>query len=245
MSIENIGRFFNTGTALALGLIVSSLILGMSYQNKKEGDESVQVTGAATKRIKSDLVTWSAGISYVAPELAMAYGRLSSNIPKVKKYLLDKGLTENEITVSAISSSTQYKRDEDGNETNELIGYNLSQRIMVRSKKVDKVAEIARQSTELINEGILLDSNEPNYYFTGLDSLKIEMLGEASKNARLRAEQIASNTGATVGNIRSARMGVMQITAADSTEVSDYGINDTSTILKDVTAVVKANFAVN
>lgn len=245
MSIENIGRFFNTGTALALGLIVSSLILGMSYQNKKEGDESVQVTGAATKRIKSDLVTWSAGISYSAPELAMAYGRLSSNIPKVKKYLLDKGLTESEITVSAISSSTQYRRDKDGNETNELIGYNLSQRVKVRSKKVDKVAEIARQSTELINDGILLDSNEPNYYFTGLDSLKIEMLGEASKNARLRAEQIASNTGATVGNIRSARMGVMQITAADSTEVSDYGINDTSTILKDVTAVVKANFAVD
>jgi len=244
MSIENIGRFFNTGTALAIGLVVSSLILGMSYQNKKEGDESVQVTGAATKRIKSDLVTWSAGLSYSAAELSAAYNRLSSNMPKVKKYLVDNGLGENEITVSAISSRTQFRMDKDGNETNELIGYTLSQRIKVRSKKVDKVAKIARESTELINDGILIDSNDPSYYFTGLGDLKIEMLGEASKNARVRAEQIASNTGSTVGNIRSARMGVMQITAADSTEVSDYGINDTSTIHKDVTAVVKANFAV-
>ena len=71
------------------------------------------------------------------------------------------------------------------------------------------------------------------------------MLGEAAKDAKVRAEKIAASTGNSIGAVRSARMGVMQITAADSTEVSDAGISDTSSIDKDVTAVVNVSFAVN
>jgi hypothetical protein len=40
-------------------------------------------------------------------------------------------------------------------------------------------------------------------------------------------------------------MGVLQITAAYSTEVSDMGISDTSSIDKDMTAVVNVSFAVD
>jgi hypothetical protein len=70
------------------------------------------------------------------------------------------------------------------------------------------------------------------------------MLGEAAKDAKTRAEQIAASTGNSIGTVRSARMGVMQITAADSTDVSDSGISDTSAIDKDMTAVVNISFAV-
>ncbi len=70
------------------------------------------------------------------------------------------------------------------------------------------------------------------------------MLGEAANDAKLRAEKIAAITGNKIGTVRSARMGVLQITSADSTEVSDSGINDTSTIDKDMTAVVNISFAV-
>jgi hypothetical protein len=70
------------------------------------------------------------------------------------------------------------------------------------------------------------------------------MLGEAAKDAKTRAERIAASTGNTIGNVRSARMGVLQITAADSTEVSDMGIYDTSSVDKDITAVVNIGFAV-
>ncbi|MEP6847365.1 MAG: SIMPL domain-containing protein, partial [Acidobacteriota bacterium] len=48
-----------------------------------------------------------------------------------------------------------------------------------------------------------------------------------------------------IGSVRSAKMGVLQITPADSTEVSDSGMYDTSTIDKDMTAVVNISFAVN
>ena len=91
----------------------------------------------------------------------------------------------------------------------------------------------------------LIESRAPQFYYTKIGDLKIEMLGEAAKDAKERAEKIAASTGNSIGSVRSARMGVLQITAADSTEVSDSGIYDTSSIDKDMTAVVNVSFAVD
>ncbi len=148
------------------------------------------------------------------------------------------------MTVSSITTTTLKRRDSDYNDTGEITGYSLSQQIEVRSNEVQKIAQIAREATELINQGILIESGTPQYYYTAIGDLKIEMLGEAAKDAKERAERIASSTGNSIGSVRSARMGVMQITAADSTDVSDYGVYDTSTIDKDMTAVVNISFAV-
>ena len=245
MNGEKNGSLMNAGVALAIGLVLSSIIFGWFYSNTKKGDEAIAVTGSARKRIKSDLVVWSAGVSSEAPQLAEAYRLTTESIPRVKQYLISKGIPDNQITISSISTTTLKKRDNEGNETSEITGYNLRQQVEVRSNEVDKVAQIAREATELINQGILLESNSPQYSYTQLGGLKIEMLGEAAKDAKVRAEKIADSTGNKIGAVRSARMGVMQITAADSTEVSDAGISDTSSIDKDVTAVVNISFAVD
>ncbi|MBI4970275.1 MAG: SIMPL domain-containing protein, partial [Candidatus Omnitrophica bacterium] len=79
---------------------------------------------------------------------------------------------------------------------------------------------------------------------TGLGELKIEMLREATKDAKKRAEEIATSSGNKIGPIRSARMGVFQITPVNSYDTSDSGYNDTSSLEKRVTAVVKAEFAI-
>jgi hypothetical protein len=170
---------------------------------------------------------------------------LSDSIPRIKQYLLSKGIPENQMTVSAITTTQQKKQDENGNETSEITGYTLQQQIEVRSNDVQRIAQIAREATQLINQGILIESKAPQYYYTQIGDLKIEMLGEAAKDAKERAEKIASSTGNSIGSVRSAKMGVLQITAADSTDVSDYGVYDTSTIEKDMTAVVNVSFAVD
>ena len=245
MNGEKNNYWFNAGVALALGLVLSSLIFGWFFEKSKKGDELITVTGSARKRIKSDLVVWSAAVTYQAPTLAEAYRSLSENVPRVKQYLVSKGILENEITISSISTTTLRKADENGQESSQISGYSLRQELEVRSTDVDKIAQIAREATELINQGILIESNSPQYLYTKLGDLKIEMLGEAAKDAKTRAERIAASTGNSIGTVRSAKMGVMQITAADSTEVSDAGISDTSSVDKDITAVVNIGFAVN
>ena len=244
MNLERNNYWFNAGVALAIGLILSSLIFGWFYNKTKKSDDAITVTGSARKRIKSDLVVWNAAVTYQAPKLADAYRSLSESVPRVKQYLISKGISDNQITVSSITTTTLKKADANGAETSEITGYSLRQQLEVKSNEVDKIAVIAREATELINQDILIESNAPQYYYTQLGDLKIEMLGESAKDAKTRAEKIAASTGNNIGKVRSARMGVLQITAADSTEVSDAGISDTSSIDKDMTAVVNVSFAV-
>jgi len=245
MNGERNNYLFNIGTSLGLGLVLSSLILGWAYSNSKKGDDAITVTGSAKRRITSDLVLWNAGISVEASSLSDAYKQLTDNVPKIKQYLLGKGITEDQMVVSSITTTQIKARDKEGNETSEITGYTLSQDIGVRSNDVAKIGQIAREATELMNQGILIQSDPPRYYYTQIGNLKIEMLGEAAKDAKERAERIAQSTGNSIGAVRSAKMGVLQITAADSTDVSDYGVFDTTTIEKDMTAVVNVSFAVD
>ncbi len=245
MSIERSNNWLNAGVALAIGIVLSSIIFGWFFSQTRKGDEAITVTGSAKRRISSDLVLWSAGVTAQGAQLADSYRQLTDNIPRIKQYLLSKGVTEDQMVVSSITTTTLKRRDSDGNESSEITGYSLRQQIEVRSNDVAKIEQVAREATELINQGILIESSAPRYYYTTLGDLKVEMLGEAAKDAKDRAEKIASSTGNSIGSVKSARMGVLQITAADSTDVSDYGVYDTSTIEKDMTAVVNVSFVVN
>lgn len=246
MSNGRLGSGLGAGVALAIGLVLASLIGGWAFVKGKKGDQTIVVTGSARKRIKSDLVIWKAGVSYQAPVLADAYRSLSENVPRVKSYLIGKGIPESQITISSISSQTLHARTSDGGEdTGQITGYSLRQQLEVRSSDVDKIARIAREATELINQGILLESMAPEYHYTKLGEEKITMLAEAAKDAKIRAEKVAESTGSSIGSVRTARMGVLQITPADSNEVSDSGMNDTSSLEKDITAVVNVGFAID
>ena len=242
---ERNNYLFNAGVALAIGLITASLIFGWFYSRNKRADEAITVTGSAKRRITSDLVVWNAGISAESPTLTEAYKQVADGMPKLKQYLLNKGVPENQMTISSITTTPQKRQDTEGNDTGVITGYSLEQHIEVRSNDIQRVSQVARDVTELINQGILIESKAPQYYYTQIGDLKIEMLGEAAKDAKERADKIASSTGSSIGSVRSAKMGVLQITAADSTDVSDYGVYDTTTIEKDMTAVVNISFAVN
>jgi hypothetical protein len=70
------------------------------------------------------------------------------------------------------------------------------------------------------------------------------MVAAATKDAKARAEAIAQSTDTEVGTVRAAKTGVFQITSRNSTDVSDYGIYDTSSVDKDITAVVSVTFSI-
>ena len=209
MNGERKRDWYNPGVALGIGLVAAALVFGWFYSSAKKGDEAITVTGSAKRRITSDLDVWSAGGSAQAPQLADSYGQLANSSPRIKQYLLSKGVAEDQMTVSSITTATNRGRDADGNETSEITGYTLTQLIEVRSTDVGKISQIARESTELINQGILIESSAPKYYYTKIGDLKVEMLGEAAKDAKDRAEKIASSTGNSIGSIRSAKMGVL------------------------------------
>ncbi|MDD5194451.1 MAG: SIMPL domain-containing protein [Candidatus Omnitrophica bacterium] len=233
------------GLCIAAGTIFSTFILSKGLmQMKKFSSEVIDVTGSAENKIVSDYIVWKARFSRRDTQLPQAYNSLKEDLKKVKSYLIAKGIKEEEIIVSQVSTATLYKKNDKGNDTNDIEAYILSQAVEVRSAQVSLVDEVSRQSTELINSDIAFISEAPEYFYTKLAQLKLEMLAKATENAKARAENMAQATGNKIGLMRSARMGVFQITPANSTEVSDWGVNDTTSLEKKVTAVVWVSFAI-
>ena len=233
------------GVCIAVATIVSSLILSQGFLKiAKFTKEVITVTGSAQKEIRSDYIVWRGSFSVRGADLPSAYKTLNEHLGKVKSYLVAKGIKESEIVASQISTETIYKKGDNGMETNDIIAYRLSQSVEVGSRDVEKIGTVSREATELINQGVEFYSQAPDYFYTKLDELKIEMLARATENAKARAENMARATGNRIGLMRSAKMGVFQITSQNSMEVSDYGVNDISSLDKKVTAVVSVSFAI-
>ena len=233
------------GLCIAGATIGASIIFSKGFLSvTKFMREQIAVTGSAQKAIKSDYAVWTGAFARREPLMADAFTKLGEDLVKVRKYLITQGIAEKDIIVNQIETETIYKKNEKGNNTNDIEGYRLRQTVELRSNDVEKIARISREATGLIHEGVEFYSGSPEYFYTKLDELKVEMLAEATENAKLRAENMVKATGNRIGFMRSARMGVFQITPVNSTEVSSWGMNDTSSLEKKVTAVVSASFAI-
>ena len=233
------------GLPVAIALVICAIIIANTIETVKLANQTITVKGFAEKRILSDLIVWRGGFTTRGTTITEAYGTLENHSNLVKKYLTSKGIPAEQIVFSSVITRTLYRFDPQGRPTTDITGYELIQNLEVQSQEIDKIAEIARKSTELIDQGVLFRSDPPQYFYTKLGELKIEMLGEATRDARERAEQLAVNSKSKVGKLRSASMGVFQITAANSPEVSDYGIFDTSNKEKDVKAVVTVSYSID
>jgi hypothetical protein len=215
-----------------------------TVERVKLANQTIMVKGCAEKLIDSDVVAWSASFSAKGRQMADAYGKLKQDLSTVQDYLRGEGVPEEEITVSSISTRTLYARDEHGRTTDTITGYRLSQSVHVRSGDLEKISRISRECTDLIEKGVEIDSSAPRYFYTEFDKLKLEMLGKAARDARKRAEQLAKDSGSKVGPLRSTSQGVFQITSADSTEVSNYGVYDITSWTKKIRAVVTVHYSI-
>ncbi|MBQ3101761.1 SIMPL domain-containing protein [bacterium] len=225
---------------IALALIVSSLI----FSSKITKNENITVTGSAYKIVKSDSAKLSFSIRTRKITQKDAFLFLKKQVPEVEKYLLAKGIKKENIDIKSVNGHNVYRQNDKGYSTNEIIAYEASQFIEIKSDDVLKIKEISTDIQSLINNGIYVEVYSPEYFYSDLASIKIELLKEASKDAKQRAESMLEATNARVGKVASMRMGVFQITPADSNMVSDMGINDTSSIDKKVTAVANVVFKV-
>jgi hypothetical protein len=229
---------------LSIGLVLTAIIIATTWRYVSRSNVTVSVTGSASKDLKSDYAIWNASYSNESASLQDAYSKLKATDEKVKNYLLSKGFTQDQIVLSAINTTTLYVNNEQGYPTNQITGYQLSKNITIESKDVDKIDKISREATELINEGVEINSPTPQFLYTKIGELKIEMIGLAAQDAKVRAEQIANSTNNSIGEVRSSKMGVIQINAKNSTEVSDYGMNNTNSIDKTITVVVNMSFSI-
>jgi uncharacterized protein len=231
-------------TLLSVALVISSSLWAGAIRNMKRVDDGLLITGSAKRPIKSDFIVWKVLVSSQQPTTQAAYQELKARIARVQRYLKEAKVPESEISLDSLETASVPELI-GGKETGKTAAYRLSQRLEIRSTQVDRYAKLSQQITELINEGIPITSEPPEYLYNELSKLRIEMVAEATKDAKARAESIAKSTGNRVGGVRSADTGVFQITPRHSTAVSNEGRYDTSSIEKDITAVVSVKFGID
>ena len=248
-----VGLALILGASWVVGAFVLGRTMGKSLVRSRSGEDVIRVVGSARRPLKSDFIIWRGAVSRTAPQMALAYSQLESDMGKVVTYLKSKGIPQTEIFPQSISTTTLYQRslDANGNEINDsstlrpVAGYQLSQDIEVRSTKMRLLDDLSRQSSELISRGIPFQSQAPLYLYTKLSDLKVEMQAEAAKDALERAKGIAGAAGADLGEVRWARMQAPSLTPLYSGSDNDGGTDDTSSLEKKITAVVIVGYGVD
>jgi hypothetical protein len=224
-------------------IFTANIISNAAVSIKNKG--YVQVTGYAKQEILSDLGIIEAVMKTESPDIKECYKKLAGDRDRVKIYLgKAHNVSSGELVVKPASIQEVYKINDRGFDTEELVKYVLTQTIRVETKDVKKVEKISSEMIELLDEGVKIDIMSPEYHFTALEGLKIEMIGRATSNARERAIKIAKEGKFKLGSIADVRVGVFQITPKNSTDVSDYGYNDTSSVEKEIKSVVEIKYFV-
>ena len=231
-------QILTVGLIVVIGILIASNTIIASLSGN-----SISVTGSAFEIVKSDSGSMNFNINVKKINKHEAYNTLQSQLKIVEKYLSDKNITK--IERKNISGYFNYKRDErTGAYTNIPESYNLTQTLSISSDNVELIKEISNEITGLISQGVDINVFSISYNYSKLPELKVTLLEKASQDAKARATSMLKATGDKVGSIKSVRMGVYQITPVDSTDVSDMGINDSSTIDKKVTAVANVTFRI-
>lgn len=223
-------------------------ILGWIYQTRTRAYDAINVTGSATKDFPSDIIVWEGDFLQRNLDLKAAYAALDNDHKLVAQFLKSKGIAETDIVFSAINIEKLFEEQysENGNVMSKtFVGYLLMQSVRIESKEVDKVETSSREITQLINQGIEFQSHEPEYYYSKLSELKIDMIAEATKDGHLRAEQIAKNSSAFLGHLTDSNLGVFQILAPNSSEeISWDGAFNRSSKIKRAIITVKLRFGI-
>lgn len=230
----------------SIALIIAAFLFGKAFKSRNNTSNTISVKGLGTKDFESDLIVWSGSFSKKNASLKDAYSQLEKDRKTIEQYLIKKGVDKTEMVYSSIDINKRFKTSynkETEESTSTFIAYELTQNVTIESKNVNAVEDLSRKITELITKGIELNSYSPRYYYTKLADLKIEMIASATKDARNRAETIASNSKSKLGTLKKATMGVFQITGRNSSD--DYswgGTYNTSSKLKTATITMRLTY---
>ena len=230
-------------------IVCVSIMSGKLVTYKQtSGSGGLTATGSASCDFEADLIVWRGNFSAYGMTTQDAYRRLKKDAEVIRNYLVENGVTEEEMVFGSISISKRYRYEynDEGYEIGRYEdGYDLYQEISVTSNDVDKVDNISRDITQLIEADVEFNSESPEYYYTKLDELKLQLIEEATANAKERIDIMAQGTGAEVDQLLTATLGVFQITAQNTNSDYSYGGTfNTSSRQKTASITVKLNYSV-
>ncbi len=193
---------------LILLAVFATVTFYQAAKNFSEQASYVSVKGLSEKIVPADNAVWSINFQIKSNDVNKLYNQIEKDIAIIKSFLKKEGFTDNEISVAPINIWQDTYN-------NAAYRYTSNTDISVYTKKVALVKKASAKTRQLLNKGIIMNQNNIEYTFSNLNSIKPEMIAEATKNAKKSAAQFAKNAGTSVGRLVRANQGVFSITEKD------------------------------
>nr|WP_315173052.1 SIMPL domain-containing protein [uncultured Flavobacterium sp.] len=246
-----------TAIVIGISIVITAFILGQSFKNRNENLDSISVIGLGAKDFVSDEILWSGSFTASSSDIKTAYNKIISDQKIVAEFFVAKGFKSNEFSFGAVNFQKKFREVKIQNANGEYInteqvfdGYEATQSITFLAKKspdlMKRIEAVSSKTSELINSGIELTSNSIQYTYSNLPSLKQSLIEKATKDANERATKIVKTAEGSLGKLKSASMGVFQITGQGSTAEDSYGgNNDTFSKNKTARITVRLEYVLN
>ncbi len=231
---------------LSLAAIAIAAIFTLVYFNRNKADDIINVTGLGSVDFESDRIYWESSINAYDGNLQAAFNALKQSRAIVMEYLQGEKISDKEMTLGPVEIIKENKQVYSS--SGEFLGetfsrYRLTQEIKIESTDIDRIEKVSRNITELINKGVEVYSEAPDYFYTRLADLKLELIATATSDAKERAKKVTLNAGSKLGKLRYSNIGIFQITERNSSgEVSWEGEYNTKARYKTANVTVKVQY---
>jgi hypothetical protein len=213
------GQVWILGLCIGGGIAIAGIYHGESLKESRKPQRVVSVRGLAERDVDADLAIWPITFSETSNDLADLYSRIVEKRKIIDGFLREAGFGAADISFSAPQVADQHAREFDEGRSKSPYRYMGRATVTVRSGDVPLVKRTIESSGSLVGKGVVIVAenweNRTQYFFKGLNTIKPQMIEEATKTARAAAEKFAADSGSTIGKIRSASQGLFEITDRD------------------------------
>ncbi len=230
-------------TLLGIGFVLAAALGAYSAYKIKTASNTIEVTGSAKEAVVADYAKWTINLEARTPvdNQQIGFDRLERATASIVAYLKKQGFEEMETPAPNVRQNYSYPERSEPI----LTGYTVSRQVIVRSEDIDAVAKLAGNISPLTGASYDVTTGGVELTYQKLPDMRVKLLSDAIKDARARAEAIAKETGRSVGALKSATGGVVQVLPQGGVDISDYGSYDTQSKNKDVMVTVRANFIID
>jgi uncharacterized protein len=202
---------------LAIGISIGGSFVGDGISNWNSGRRIIAVKGLSEREVPASVATWSIGYRATGNDLDSINRKPSESTRTVLAFLKNAGFDDKDIAVQppALHDASMEPRERDVPPPPER--FSAEQSVVLRTAKVDLIKPALASASTLMVQGVLLSGGcRPNYVYNQLNEIKPTMIQEATKNARVAAEQFSRDSETNLGKLRSASQGCFQVEDRDA-----------------------------
>ncbi|MDO5089215.1 MAG: SIMPL domain-containing protein [Leptotrichiaceae bacterium] len=232
-------QFIIISTILTFGLIVSGALISNALDKINKSENKITVKGVAERRIKADRAIVNVILSAKNKDIEEAEKTISEKEAAVTELLNLIKIEKENYNIQNMKIKPTYI-----GESNKISEYQVTQIISVNMKDVDKIDEIYEKLSELTLKFNNLEVIKPQFYITGIERYKKDLLIDASKNAEMRAFEMLKVNNGRVGELKTLTQGQFEI-LEDKEDIRRTDEPAENQMYKKLRSVVTATYSID